>query len=517
MRLGKKITLGFFLSASIMVVLVLFGYLNFVEVRKEIQLLELSDTIRSKTLQLRRHEKNYFLYRDPKELEAVHVYLKEITMLLYESDSTGSGKKLQELKATVNEYSQRFNKIENIVREFQSELNKISKSHMQHSAILPLIEAASLESPLMSAEVLKKLYSLPDNHTLIEDLRKLDAEIKDIRRLGEEMIAFSKDFDKTARGKADKALSLTQAMILFALPFFLFIGPGISLIISRGILKRLNILTEAVEKTSEENFTYVSGFSKNKGRDEVDILIQRFNYMGVRLEEREKELLQSKKLVAIGTLASGVAHELNNPLSNIYTTAQRLKKNMGDEYPPFIIKGLEDIFNQTMRVKKIVSELLEFTRGREPQPRKIEFNELIRNAYLHISDVVSTEKIRFSLGAPRDKINVFVDPEQMEQVFINLFRNAVEAMSGEGNLAVSAEPDYKLNNLIIKITDTGKGMSQETIEKIFEPFFTTKDKGTGLGLAIVYNIIRKHGGDIQVKSEEGKGTTFVITLPLKEE
>ncbi len=308
-----------------------------------------------------------------------------------------------------------------------------------------------------------------------------------------------------------------QGTLLFALPFLVVIGFGIFLIISHGIAKRLNILAKAMEKTSEGNFTYVPGFGRPEDRDEVNILIQRFNYMAKRLKERERELLESKKLVAIGTLASGVAHELNNPLSNIYTTAQRLKKKVGEEYPSFITKGLDDIFEQSMRVKGIVGELLEFARGREPQLRKTELNKLIRNAYLQVSGVIGTEKVRFLFEPPKDKIEISVDPEQLEQVFINLFRNAVEAMSGEGTLTVGVQPDPALDNLIITVTDTGRGMSRETVEKIFEPFFTTKDKGTGLGLAIVYNIVRKHGGDIQVKSEEGKGSTFIITLPLKGE
>ncbi|MBI4824452.1 MAG: GHKL domain-containing protein [Nitrospirae bacterium] len=517
MTLRKKITLGFVLSSSIIAFLVLFGYLNFIEIRKEIRFLELSDSIRSKTLQLRRHEKNYFLYRNPKELEAVYVYLKGINALLRESDSSGSGRKLQAMKATIDKYEQRFNRIENIVAELWHELSEINKSRRQNPIFLWLIEGASLESPLISAEALQKLYSLPDNHSTIKNLNALDIEISILRKLGEEMIDFSKEFDKTARTKANRAVYLSQAMMLFALPLFLLIGLGISLMISRGIIRRMSILTKAVEEASEGNFTYISGFGKLKGKDEVDVLIQRFNYMEERLQEKEKDLLESKKLVAIGALASGVAHEINNPLSNIYTTAQRLKKKAGDEYPPFIVKGLDDIFDQTVRVKSIVGELLEFARSREPQSRKIELNELIRSAYSQISDVVGLERVRFSLESFSDKIDISVDPEQMERVFINLFKNAVEAMSGEGSLTASMQPDHKLNTLIIRIADTGKGMSQETIEKIFEPFFTTKDKGTGLGLAIVYNIIRKHGGNIQVKSAEGKGTTFVITLPLKEE
>ncbi len=514
MSLRQKISLGFLISVSVMSLLVLLGYLNFIEIRKEIKFLELSDTIRSKTLQLRRHEKNYFLYRTPAERDAIFIYLEQINTILRKNDSGESGKKLHELKAIVDEYGMRFGKIEDLMEDFQQELGSLKMSHNKDSALFTLIEATSLENPLISIRVLQQLYSLPEDNVMIRSLKDLDDEINALRRTGEEIILFSKELDKSGREKADRALYLTQAATLFALPVFLIVGLGISFTISHGIVKRLNMVAEAVEKTSHGTFSHISGVSQHEGRDEVDILMRKFNQMGEQLEEREKELLQSKKLVAIGTLASGVAHELNNPLSNIYTTAQRLQKKVGDECPVFIRKGLDDIFDQSMRVKKIVGDLLEFARGRDPQPRKVEINELIRNAYLQTSNVVNAEKVKASMESTREKVIVSVDPEQMEQVFINLFRNAVEAMSGEGKLTVSVEPD---DNLIIEVTDTGRGMSEETVEKIFEPFFTTKDKGTGLGLAIIYNIIKKHNGDIQVTSEEGKGTKFTITLPLEKE
>ena len=248
------------------------------------------------------------------------------------------------------------------------------------------------------------------------------------------------------------------------------------------------------------------------------MLISAFNRMETDLIARDselikknEELLRSKKLASIGTLASGVAHELNNPLNNIYTTAQRLMKKSEDECPQFIRNGLDDIFSQTMRVKKIVGELLEFARGREPQMRDVELNKLIKGAYKQISDTTKTENINFTLDSGPDEIIIYVDPEQIEQVFINLFTNALDAMPEGGRLSVKAE----LENAVVKIriSDTGRGMSRPTLEKIFEPFFTTKDKGTGLGLAIVFNIIQKHNGQITIDSEEGKGTTFIITLP----
>jgi signal transduction histidine kinase len=229
------------------------------------------------------------------------------------------------------------------------------------------------------------------------------------------------------------------------------------------------------------------------------------------LERKNKELMQTKKLAAIGTLASGVAHELNNPLNNIYLSAQVLAKEAGESCPVPIRDAVSDIVGQTARVKRIVGDLLEFARGREPQLREMELHGLITSSYKHLAVSQNVEKVRFSLAPCSEKLFIHADPAQMEQVFVNLFTNAVDAMSGNGDLTVTVTEEE--SSIRVKVADSGKGIARESLDKVFEPFFTTKDKGTGLGLAIVFNIIKKHNGEIRVESEEGKGTTFTITLP----
>jgi len=231
------------------------------------------------------------------------------------------------------------------------------------------------------------------------------------------------------------------------------------------------------------------------------------------LEQKNKELMQTKKLAAIGTLASGVAHELNNPLNNIYLSAQVLAKEAGEGCSREIKEAVGDIVGQTERVKRIVSDLLEFARGREPQFRNVELKDLITDSYRHLGSSRNLEKVRFSLDADHSQAVAPVDQGQMEQVFANLFANAVDAMGGAGDLRVAIRSSEQ--SVVITVSDSGSGVPQESIEKIFEPFYTTKDKGTGLGLAIVYNIIKKHNGDITIESEAGKGTTFTITLPTR--
>jgi len=351
---------------------------------------------------------------------------------------------------------------------------------------------------------------------------KRDELVNDLQLVGNRLEEITNKIAESERQKVNSFVTLTQRYLLLALALLCILGPLIIYKISSYIVAPIKRLAEITRKISEGDITlrapirehdetYSLALSFNTMLDHLQLSQESLEKSLDLLHEKQALLVEAKKLASIGTLASGVAHELNNPLNNIYTTAQRLIKKSGEECPLFIKTGLADIFSQSMRVKKIVGDLLEFARGREPQRREVELNNLILGAYKQLGNNGHARNIQFTFDAGPEKLLTFADPEQMEQVFINLFANAIDAMSNEGVLNVKTESD----GLAVKITvsDTGGGMSRETIDKIFEPFFTTKDKGTGLGLAIVFNIIQKHNGEITAESVEGKGTTFIITLP----
>jgi len=512
MLLKKKIALSFFISAFIIAILVVLEYVNFIKIKKEIMYLEVTDTIRSKSLQLRRHEKNFFLRNDLEELKSVFVYLNELKNILKESrhfDDTGA---LAGLENKILDYERNFRNIEVIFWDFQRDFGDIKPSHLRYEKFFDLIESTFLERPNLNADLLQSVFSLDSQHKAVRELKVLDADMNALKKNGEDIVVISRELDKGARAKVDRFIHASQIAILILFPMFLIIGIGIFLFIISNVVRRLEALTKVVESTGEGKFSPLAVPAMNwADNDEVGVLIGKFNDMEEQLAQREKELIQSKKLAAIGTLASGVAHELNNPLNNIFTTSQRLMKKAGDECPPFVQKSLSDIYNETMRVKKIVGDLLEFARGREPHVRPLELRRLIQGAYRHLGNSVDIEKIRFSMELHPQEVVIEGDQEQLEQVFINLFANAVDAMSGEGELKVKV--DETAEEVKIGVSDTGKGMSVETLEKIFEPFYTTKDKGTGLGLAIVFNIVQKHNGKIEAESESGKGAIFRITLP----
>ena len=515
MSLKKKIILSFLASFSIIVILNVTAYVDFVKIKEDLRYLELADSIRSKSLQLRRHEKNFFLYGDLKEAESVYRYFKELKYLIEHGSPSGKVEPaLQKLEKKLDEYINAFERIDKTASEFHNILNRSKTRKSPYSFILPFVESTFLQHPLQGAELLRRTSLVADKRSL-EILHSLSQEINSLRGLGEEILILSKDIDKTARERAENLISISQKSASILIPSSFFIGLFLLFVISQGVVNRLRMLMETVEKTGKGYFPLMPVPTQH---DEVSRLIRTFNRMEEDLKQREEdlkrkedELFQSKKLAAIGTLASGVAHELNNPLNNIYISAQVLQREAGKKVSPFIKEILNDIISQSIRVKGIVSDLLEFARGREPQLRGVELNNLITGAYKSLGYSMNLNNIKFVLDSDPNGVVIYADPEQMERVFINIFTNAFDAMNGKGRLTVKAEQEGEM--VRIKISDTGSGMSNEGKERVFEPFYTTKDKGTGLGLAIVFNIMRKHNGKISVESEEGKGTTFTIVLP----
>ena len=515
MSIKKKIALGFFLSALIIAILAVSQYLDFIEIKKEIRFLEITDTIRSKSLQLRRHEKNFFLYGDSKEVDEVYTYLRDLKAILGQGRKSYDTEKLLGLENKINEYSRRFNRIEVIYRDFLKEFARLKPLRREYSLFFPLIESTFLERPLVNAELVEKTFSLKINSPVIAMLRELDNEITSLRKNGEEILTLSNDLDISAMEKAERAIDLSQTAALVLFPLFLIVGLAMLFVISHSVVKRLKLLATAIEKTGKGDF---SSLPVPEKQDEVGVLIKAFNNMETDLIEREKELsrkneelLQSQKLASIGTLASGVAHELNNPLNNIYLAVQILSKEVGHETcPPLVKETVGDISSQTLRVKRIVSDLLEFAREKAPELKRINIIEIIRDVIEQMKASGEIDRMKCDFIS-EDIIELSADMHLMEQLFINLFTNARDAMEANGLLKVEV---YPLNNDIrIMVSDTGKGIPMSDIPRIFDPFFTTKDRGTGLGLAIVYSIIKKHNGNIKVKSEEGKGTVFTITMP----
>ena len=232
------------------------------------------------------------------------------------------------------------------------------------------------------------------------------------------------------------------------------------------------------------------------------------------LEEAHFQLVQSEKIASVGKMAAGIAHEINNPLSGIMIYAELLKEHFKDDSQH--IKDIKEIIDQTLRCKKIVSELLEFSRQTVGKVSTFSMEEMITKTLNLLINQALFQNIEVNKDIKTDMPEIAGDLGQLQQVFTNLFINAADAMKGKGRLDILAEYDPNRNLFVTTVSDSGPGIPRELRDKIFDMFFTTKPvgKGTGLGLSISQKIINLHGGNILVESPPEGGTRFVIELPL---
>jgi signal transduction histidine kinase len=350
------------------------------------------------------------------------------------------------------------------------------------------------------------------NSSSCHDTAPQKDESRLIRADGQKLVATATEVVRSYR----TSIGLAFKNILFWLtfmPVIIFLAGAIVFFgQTRGILRRLDSLKQATKDLAAGEFKLIK---TQETPDEISGLIRNFNQMVFALEQKQEQLIQSKKMATIGTFSSGIAHEINNPLNNISLSTDTLIEEYDSIDEEEIKEILDDIMAQTERASKIVRNLLDFSRAQssEMEPIHIDFilhktTELVANE-LRIHKISLHKKIEDLL--PRTN----GDLQKLQQVFLNLIINAEQAIGDYGIISVSAE---KTDNGYVRvdISDTGPGIDPEHLEQIFDPFFTTKEagKGTGLGLAIVYGIVKKHGGYIEVASKLGEGTTFSVYLPV---
>jgi len=228
------------------------------------------------------------------------------------------------------------------------------------------------------------------------------------------------------------------------------------------------------------------------------------------LQKAQEELKRAERLKAVGTLAAGMAHEIKNPLTGIKTFTEYLPAKQDE--PGFIDKFHKIVSTEVDKINSIVQQLLDFSKPKPLKLQEVNIHQVIDQTL----SLLSNSFIKYKIALVRNYDNLLpflsIDPNQMQQVFCNLFLNGLEAMKGGGKLSVFTKAN--LDYVAITISDTGKGISKKDMEHIFDPFYTTKEGGTGLGMSIIYGIVKEHEGDIKVESKENKGTSFIIKLPL---
>lgn len=232
----------------------------------------------------------------------------------------------------------------------------------------------------------------------------------------------------------------------------------------------------------------------------------------------EKQLIHTQKMESIGTLAAGIAHEVGNPLASISALVQVAQRSTDE---PFIKEKLDLVKSQVTRISKIIRDLVDFSRPSNFELQRVNINECIKEAVEITKVGTKAKNIEFDVKLSDDVPNLPLVADQLEQVFVNILLNAVDAINEvkdeKKEKRISVESALSTDEAIITFTDTGSGISEENMSKIFEPFFTTKSqgKGTGLGLWVSYGIIKSFQGNIEVRRNDGLGTTFIVKLPIE--
>ncbi len=497
----QKITLGYYGTVAIVIGLSIFTLLELSFLGKKIMFGEVISEFFDTTLEIRRFEKNLFLYGKQYDFQENLRYVEKAQELL-ESNIKGFG--------TIVRPGQ--------VTELGNDLRQYKETMKEYALALP--DAGHGGGGRASGT--------GGMHKTILEGR--------IREIGKQITTISEEISKTERRNLQSILSRSQNILIVSVVSLSLLAVIIGQLLSRMVVRPLKALEGSMREIAEGKFETVAIESKER---EIVSLTSAINKMLKELEMRQRHLVQSEKLASLGTLLSGVAHELNNPLSNISLSCQILMEELEDRNAEEKRELLSMIDEQTERAKNIVSSLLEFSRDREFKKETVQLKKLFEDTIRFVKGQIPT-RVAISLDVP-EGIMIFADKQRIQQAFLNLIKNALEAVTDEGSISIRAEQHKaadkteetaEIYNYLkyrgkctiegdtvdIEIHDTGAGIRAEILPRVFDPFFTTKDvgKGSGLGLSIVHEIIEEHDGCIAVESEIGKGTTFFISLPIKE-
>ncbi|MDQ5947089.1 MAG: two-component system, NtrC family, sensor kinase [Pseudomonadota bacterium] len=459
--LHAKILLGYCLVGLLFVALVVSSLINFRRLETKIAEQQHVADFHDEVRYARRMEKNYLLYRKNGDLaeaiERANNAVGLIKLLPPQLSDT-------EVQADANEMLERYREL--------------------------LIEMANADRHgKVSAEVMDEL--------LITGSRMLS--------LGEKLDAEALDLLSEAVQTHHRNLRWT---ILAAIALALAAG----VLVTRSVVKPLRTIETSLSRVA----TGETGRLDHTSSDiEVGSLTDAINRTLTELGERQKAITRSSRLVALGTMLSGVAHELNNPLSNISTSCQILLEEQDDMPPDIRHDLLTQIDGEVLRAQRIVSTLLDFARERQYERVQTPLRQLVEEVLQLTRSLTPPDAI--ILDDVPEVLQIDVDRQRFQQVLINLLQNAAGVIGSGGQIRISARRELRPEGegTIIAVEDNGPGIAPENLPRIFDPFFSTKPvgKGTGLGLFIVHEIVGQHGGTVSVESEPGQGCRFSVHIP----
>jgi two-component system NtrC family sensor kinase len=458
-----EISFTFFVLASSLVWSL--NYYNHYQLTRKLQLIEQKVDLLNTVLEARRYEKNFFLYFNRLDLEqavnyAVDAEIRQKKIIQkHEKDIP-----LKTLTIQLDSF-----------QEYHKALSDLLRAYDQNPKQIVLMHPAQ----------------------------------RQIRIIGKKNTDSIEQIVIHERTNVRKLIRKTNFFLYMALIAIFFLTSGTALFIIINVNRPLKRIENAIQKIARGDYSSIPSISTG---DIFESLVNSVNIMVNELNHRNDQLVHSQKLASLGTLTSGVAHELNNPLNNISTSIQILIEELEDSDPEYNRKLLQETENQVDRARDIIKGLLEFSRERNFMPQQIRFEDLLNNA-LKLVKAEIPANISINLDIQED-LSIVVGPYRMQRVLMNLILNAVHAMENGGTMTIVAKQTDE-NEIFFQVMDTGTGISKEDIGKVFDPFYTTKEvgKGTGLGLSVSHGIVEKHGGRIEVESEVGKGAVFTVFLP----
>ncbi|MEJ2068934.1 MAG: ATP-binding protein [Syntrophobacterales bacterium] len=466
MTIRRRIIIAGVIQTVLICIICAFVYFSFRTILGKLRTIEIIDDLNISVLEMRKAEKNYFLYQDINAIsELIRLGRKENSAILAEKEYI----------------------LSNLGRKTYDDL-------------------------------LTKFKQYVDLASSIQETRQLGPDFEsNFRNLGHQLTRLFELLLKQERRNVNRIIVVNVGVLFISLGFILVVQLVFWQFFFRLITKELGNIEPLITKVSQGRFHEVA-ISSVPSHDEIGIAIEAITDMARELEKRESALMQSGKLASLGVLISGVVHELGNPLNNISLMAQGylgLYDILGDQEKKHY---MEDILTQTERIQKIMRNLLDFSRQKKTERVEHDPGEVVERSIGLVINHIKLANVKLHKSIEAGLPPIVMDAPQIEQVLINLFVNALQAMPHGGDLFVEVSKDQTNKGVVIRVRDTGSGIPKDILPNVFDPFFSTKGtKGTGLGLSVSYGILRQHSGEISVESEEGQGTTFIITLPCHRE
>ncbi len=460
MKISKKIYLTTFVNLGLIAVIGIFAIFSFNQISTKFKFTIIADKLNASFLEMRLLEKNYFLYNDKGGLLEIR-------------------QKAAETSVTLN--------------QMQADI----------------VKAVGKEKFLQMQKLLRdysKMVALGIKNNKNDAWTK-----KEIRLVGQKLKSYSENVTALERQHVWEIITKTSMVMRHSLWIIMIFAFFFSLFIVRSIRQPLHRIVALTKTISKGNFQKIKA---KPPANEMGAVIIAINSMAEELSKREKAIVQSRRLASIGVLVAGVAHELNNPLNNIAIIAQTYNEVYDKLDKEQRVGFMAQVEEQVERLQKIIKNLLDFSKPKEPKLAERDLNEVFIHSLELVQNVMTVANVKTRLKLADHLPAIYIDEHQFQQVLVNMMINATQSMSSGGELTVKTSFIKDKDAVEITISDTGNGIAPEFLDHIFDPFFSTKeDSGTGLGLWVSYGIVKKHRGRIKVKSTVGQGTTFTIIMP----